>query len=114
MHYLCAGQVIIEQHPTSLCVSVNEIAVFTCKARCEQLCSNIFWVVNGTDVTDENSLVQKGFTFYRKKESQNLYNATLTVNATKAINNTNLHCVFENRNDSNHSSTATLKIISGI
>ena len=112
---LCAGQVIVEQHPISLCISISEIAVFTCKARCEQPCTNIYWVINGTDAynEDEDSFVQMGFTFSRVKESQNMYNATLTVNATEAVNNTNLYCVFENHDGSNHSLTATLKIISG-
>ena len=112
-HNLCAGQVIVEQHPISLRVSVGEIAVFTCKARCEQPCTT-YWVINGTDayIEDEDSFVQMGFTFSRDKESQNIYNATLTVNATNAVNNTNLYCVFDN-NGSNHSLTATLRIISG-
>ena len=105
---------IVEQHPISLCVSVGEIAVFTCKARCEQSCT-IYWVINGTDayIEAEDSFVQMGFTFSHDKESQNIYNATLTVNATKAVNNTNLYCVFDNNNGSDHSLTATLRIISG-
>ena len=106
---------IVEEHPISLSVSVGEIAVFTCKARCEQRCTS-YWVINGTDAyyEDDDSFVQMGYTFSREKESENIYNATLTVNASKAVNNTNLYCVFEDKNGSNHSMTAILKIISGI
>jgi hypothetical protein len=48
------------------------------------------------------------------KESESVYNTTLTVNATKAVNNTNVYCVFESHlGTSNHSLNATLMIITG-
>ena len=109
---------IVEEHPLSLRIHVNEAAVFTCRARCEKGCSNIYWVINGNSTYNEQQrsrFQQMGFTFSYGKESRNssLYNAMLTVNATKAVNNTNVYCVFENYDGTNHSLTATLQITAG-
>jgi hypothetical protein len=109
--------VIVEEHPLSLRIAVSESANFTCKARCERKCSNVYWVINGIEAHYEDedsraSFMQMGFTFFYYKE-QNIYNAILTVNATKAENNTNVYCVFEDGNGSNHSLSATLLIITG-
>ena len=110
---------IIEENPLSLSIPVNELAVFTCKGKCERKCSNVYWVINGTDANYRYEkplaqFVQMGFTFSRDQESQYIYNTTLTVNATKAVNNTDVSCVFEDHGTaSNHSLNATLKIIAG-
>ena len=108
---------IVEQHPVSLLIPVDETAVFTCKAKCDNRCT-VYWVINGTDIYDEqqhSQFQQMGFTFSHHKDSQNssMYNTRLTVNATEAINNTNVSCVFENNDVSDHSLTATLQIIAG-
>ena len=112
---LCAGQVIIEEHPLSLRIPVNETAVFTCKARCEKQC-NTFWVINDNHTYSENQhslFEQMGFVFSVGRESQKLYNATLTVKATEAVNNTSVSCVFEDNDASNQSLTAILQIVAG-
>jgi hypothetical protein len=52
--------------------------------------------------------------FLSDKESQNIYNATLTVNATKDVNNTDVYCVSEDHlGASNHSLNAILMITKG-
>ena len=117
-----AGQ-DVEEHPSSLLIPGNKTAVFSCKAHChsKQGCL-VFWVINGNDTETKekcSSFKQKGFAFSTEKEVVNgtfNYNMTLTINATRANNNTNMHCVFEETGDdggSAHSETATLLVVTG-
>jgi hypothetical protein len=113
--------VIVKQYPQSLCIRINELAIFTCRAKCECSGVNGYWVINGNDAyspQQRSSFQQMGFTFSydRERENGNIsynYIWTLTVNATKAVNNTYVHCVFENNNVTDRSLNATLQIIAG-
>lgn len=109
------GQVI-EEHPLSLLIPVNTTAVFTCKADCAGRCSNIYWHIDGNDLHNPQERSQTGFIFSVDRESENKYITMLSVNATEAINNTDVYCVFEksgDNDDNNHSLTATLLVVAG-
>ena len=114
-------QINIEEHPLSLLIPVNETAFFSCKAHCARKCNIIYWVINATHAYDnykQEQFKQIGFTFSEDKEDENSneYIGTLTVNATEAINNTQMYCVFEEtvgNGSSVHSKNATLLTIAG-
>lgn len=107
---------MIEEHPMSLLIPVNATAVFTCKADCAEKC-HMYWVINGNNLDTQQERSQTGFIFSVDREGENKYITMLSVNATEAINNTEVYCVFEkigDIDDSNHSLTATLLVVAGI
>ena len=118
--YYHLGQVI-DEHPLSLLIPINEAAVFLCRAHCiNKTCTSIHWVINNTSLESENVRSMSGFIFSLDKMNHGdelEYITILTVNATEVINNTVVYCVFEESGDkggSNHSHNATLLVITGM
>ena len=111
------GQVI-DEHPLSLLIPINEAAVFSCRAHCiTKTCTSIHWVINNTSLESEDERSMSGFIFSVDKNYRDEYITILTVNATEVINNTVVYCVFEESGDeggSNHSHNATLLVITGM
>ena len=108
--------IAIEEHPLSLLVPVNETAIFSCKAKCESGCL-VLWGINGNMYQyDPLEIQQNGFTFSLDKDNGSII-MNVTVNATEAINNTDIYCVFEKDGDnvllSVRSKNATLLVITG-
>ena len=100
-------------HPSSLLVPINEIAVFTCKARSCFSCSG-YWVINSsyTEVPDE--FIAKGFTFPPMQNDSDELLMTLLVNASEVINNSVISCEFDpsgGRGSRIQSRRATLLVI---
>lgn len=94
-----AAQSVIEfvEHPLSLLIPVNETGVFSCKARCAPNPCFGFWIINHlhSQDSDERSLLeQKGFTFTNIQQDINEYILILTVNASKAANNSLITCEY--------------------
>ena len=105
----------IVSHPSSLLVPINEIGVFTCKARCRS-CSG-YWVIDGlyTEIKDE--FIEKGFMFPPMQQSDSEILMTLRVNASEVVNNSVISCEFDpNSGDRsrNQSRSAQLLVITSI
>ena len=84
----------IVAHPSSLLLPVNEIGVFTCTARCNS-CSR-YWIINDSFTEpDRDQFIQKGFAFLSDQWNGNELTMTLTVNASEAVNNTEISCEFD-------------------
>ena len=88
--------------PSSLLLTVNKTGNFTCKAHCDHPCFG-HWVINNETVqnTESNSLPsskwnEKGFTFleYNFESQENEYVLRLSVNASKANNNSVIQCEY--------------------
>ena len=105
----------IVANPSSLLVPVNEEGAFTCKARCNQCSGN--WIVNDSFIisaSKKDQLTGKGFQFFEDRWNGNELTMMLTVNASEAVNNTNISCEFDPNGDGDSipSARATLLVIS--
>ena len=102
-------------HPSSLLVPVNEIGVFTCKARCRS-CSG-YWVINDLYTEIKDQFIEKGFIFPPMQQSDSEILMTLRVNASEVVNDSTIYCEFDStggegcRNDSRR---AKLLVITSI
>ena len=92
---------MIEEHPSSLLIPVNEIGVFSCVANCSNSQCRGVWLING-DYTHpysdepEERFVNMGFMFPSDQPPVgNLHTITLMVNASEAVNNTTIRCEFD-------------------
>lgn len=102
-------------HPSSLLVPINEIGVFTCKARCVQ-CSG-HWIINGLYTDPEDQFIAKGFMFPPMQQSDSEILMTLRVNASEVVNNSVISCEFNpngGEGRSNYSRSAKLLVITSI
>ncbi len=95
-----AGAIVIEEQPSSLLIPVNEIGVFTCSARCssQDQCVGL-WRINGSYTHPYNNIpaemfVNLGFMFPPDQIHGDLHTITLMVNASEAVNNTEICCEF--------------------
>ena len=79
-------------HPSSLLVPINEIGVFTCKARCVS-CAG-FWVINSSYADPMDEFIAKGFIFPPMQQSDSEILMTLRVNASEVVNNSVISCEF--------------------
>ena len=99
-------------HPSSLLVPINEIGVFTCKARCA-LCSG-HWIINDLYTDPQTEFIEKGFMFPSMQQSDSELFMTLKVNASEVVNNSVISCEFDpsgGENIRNQSRSAILLVI---
>lgn len=73
---------------------INEIAVFTCKARSCFSCSG-YWIIDGLYSDPPDQFIAKGFTFLPMQQSDNELLMTLKVNASEVVNNSVIWCEFD-------------------
>ena len=101
----------IVANPSSLLVPVNEVGTFTCKARCN-LCTGR-WIVNNSFIFRRDQLIEKGIQFLEDRWNGDELTMILTVNASEAVNNTNISCEFDPNGDGDSvpSASATLLVI---
>ena len=91
---------MIEKHPSSILIPVNEIGVFSCVANCSTADCVGLWRINGeythpySDEPEER-FVDMGFTFPPDQTHGSLHTITLMVNASEAVNNTIIRCEFD-------------------
>ena len=82
---------------------MNEIGNFTCRAHCDHLCFGQ-WVIDNETIQNAESnsvpskLNEKGFTFleFNPESQENEYGLRLSVNASKANNNSVIQCQYYN------------------
>ena len=80
-------------HPSSLLVPINEIGVFTCKARCVS-CSG-YWIINNLYTDPQTGFIEKGFMFPPMQQSDSELFMALKVNASEVVNNSVISCEFD-------------------
>ena len=80
-------------HPSSLLVPINEIGVFTCKARCVS-CSG-HWTINYLYTDPQTKFMEKGFMFPTMQPSDSELFMVLKVNASEVVNNSVISCEFD-------------------
>ena len=113
MRLIVVGLEIVA-HPSSLLVPVNEIGVFTCRARCN-MCSG-YWIINDSFTQPaRDQLMIKGFRFPEDQWQGDELTMTITVNASEVVNNTRISCEFDPNGGGNSvsSSTARMLVING-
>lgn len=127
-----AGQIQIEEHPSSLLLAEYEIGNFSCRAHCEESISCFGqWIVNNetlrvdanSDLTAEDAcprLNTEGRTFLKPscEVQENEHILRLSVNASKLNNNLVIQCEFQSiisdHNFNNHliqSTTARVLVL---
>ena len=108
MYCMHADQVITK-HPLPLLLQVNNTGDFSCICSGSMRCSLGHWVINTSHLEFNvyndayRTLGDKGFTFPEPVKNGSQYTYELSVNASEAINNTVIHCNFEQQGDSNDS-----------
>ena len=110
---------MIEEHPSSLLITVNETGDFSCRASCVSPCLG-HWVINGesTEFNDLRSkFTDKGFIFPGSNPTKygNEYVLKLSVKASEANNNSTIHCdyqLFDSPFNTEQSKTARMLVIS--
>lgn len=103
-------------HPSSLLVPINEIGVFTCKARCINTSYSGHWIINDLYTNPPTEFIQKGFVFssIQEPDSDELI-MTLAVNASEVVNDSVISCEFDpngGEGDRVYSRLARLLVIS--
>ena len=84
----------IVAHPSSLLVPINEIAVFSCKARSCFSCSG-YWIINNSYTEPPDEFIAKGYSFPPMQNYSDELLMTLLVNASEVVNNSVISCEFD-------------------
>ena len=84
----------IVAHPSSLLVPINEVGIFTCKARSCFGCSG-YWIIDGLYAELPDEFIAKGYSFPPMQNDSDELLMTLLVNASEVVNNSVISCEFD-------------------